>query len=182
MLGDLIDDALDIGSLEAQKMPIRPEKTDLVELLKPLVERFHGPALVNEVTIDVQIDPGIDTTVFVDKGLLRRVIGNLLTNALKYAPPKSTILVCFGAAQNQRVFIFSISDEGPGIPPEEQSMIFDKYAQAKRYAARQERPGRGLGLTFSKMAIEAHNGTISVHSTPGKGTTFTVAIPYADAS
>jgi two-component system sensor histidine kinase/response regulator len=179
MLGDLIDDALDIGSLEAQKMPIHTESTNLIDLLHPLIERFNGAALVNEVTIEVQIDPGFEPTTLVDKGLMRRVLGNLLTNALKYAPPKSTIVVCFAAVPKQGVFMFSISDQGPGIPPEEQSFIFDKYAQAKRYAARQQRPGRGLGLTFSKMAIEAHNGTISVHSTPGKGTTFTVTIPYA---
>ena len=105
-------------------------------------------------------------------------MGNLLTNALKYAPRGSTILVCYGAASKPGGFMLSVSDEGPGVSPEEQRIIFDKYAQAKRYADRQQRPGRGLGLTFSKMAVEAHEGAISVYSVPGKGTTFTIEIPY----
>jgi two-component system sensor histidine kinase/response regulator len=179
MLGDMIDDALDIGSLEAKKMPIKREPTDLADLLSSLLTRFNGAAMVNEVAIELQIDPGLNTIANVDKGLIRRVIGNLLTNALKYAPRSSTILVCASSTSTNRAFVLSISDEGPGIPIEEQGYVFDKYAQAKRYTAHQERPGRGLGLTFSRMAVEAHNGQIKVHSTPGEGTTFTIEIPYA---
>jgi two-component system OmpR family sensor kinase len=74
-------------------------------------------------------------------------------------------------------FHISVSDEGPGISPEEQAIIFNKYELAQLYQDHRERPGRGLGLTFSKMAVEAHNGTISVESTPGQGATFAVDIP-----
>jgi two-component system sensor histidine kinase/response regulator len=177
MLGDMIDDAIDIGSLEAQKMPIRREAVNVVDVLRSLLERFHGAAVISGVNLELQVDTDCQQVAEVDKGLLRRVVGNLVTNALKYAPQNSTILVCYGPAGEQ-AFMLSISDEGPGISPEEQVIIFDKYAQAKRYNAHQQRPGRGLGLTFSKMAVEAHNGTIAVYSTPGKGTTFTVEIPY----
>lgn len=177
MLHDLINDALDLSRLEAQKMPIKRENTDIVALLQSFVDRFQGAAIDNNVRLELEVESSQNPNANIDRGLLGRVIGNLLTNALKYAPSDSRIALSYGAGRSNGNFRITISDEGPGIPLEDQATIFDKYAQAKKHDTHQARPGRGLGLTFSRMAVEAHNGKIWVESEPGHGTTFIVEIP-----
>ncbi|MEP7286742.1 MAG: hybrid sensor histidine kinase/response regulator [Chloroflexota bacterium] len=178
LLGEMISDALDINSLETQRMPINREVTDVVALLHPFVERYQAAAEMSGIQIDFQVAPDAIFTANVDKSLLRRIVGNLLTNALKYAPSDSTITVYYGLGEASNTFRIVVNDTGPGIPLSEQANIFDKYAQAQLHVKQKERFGRGLGLTFSKMAVEAHEGTITVHSTPGEGATFTVEIPF----
>ncbi len=176
-LGDMISDALDISSLESQKMPLRCEKTDLAALSRSLIESFRGAAIQNDVRLDLNIQDSVDTVAHVDPAIIRRVIGNLVTNALKHAPGSSYVAVSIGPGVEPDWLRLTVSDEGPGISPEEQATIFNKYEQAKRYSQRQDRSGRGLGLTFSKLAVEAHHGAISVESTPGSGATFIIDIP-----
>ncbi len=176
-LADMISDALDVSSIETHKMPIRREQTDLVALTKALLDSFRNVALETEVKLDFEVESDFEAYAEVDPSLIRRVIGNLLTNALKHAPNGSQIHIYLGQNSSHDSFCLSVTDEGPGITPEEQKLIFNKYELARLYADRRERPGRGLGLTFSKLAVEAHNGTISVDSTPGKGATFTIDVP-----
>jgi two-component system, sensor histidine kinase and response regulator len=176
-LADMISDALDVSSVETHKMPIRREKTDLVALTKTLLDSFRNAAMETEVKLDFEVENSFDPYANVDPSLMRRVIGNLLTNALKHAPTGSHVMIRLGQNSSHESFCLSVSDHGPGITPDEQKLIFNKYELARLYADRRERPGRGLGLTFSKLAVEAHNGTISVHSTPGEGATFTIDVP-----
>jgi two-component system, sensor histidine kinase and response regulator len=176
-LADMISDALDVSSIETHKMPIRREKTDLVALTKGLLDYFRNAAQETEVKLHLEIESGFDPHANIDPSLIRRVIGNLLTNALKYAPTGSQVRIYLGQNSSEKSFGLSVSDQGEGITPEEQKLIFNKYELARLYADRRERPGRGLGLTFSKLAVEAHNGTISVKSTPGEGATFVIDLP-----
>jgi two-component system, sensor histidine kinase and response regulator len=176
-LADMISDALDVSSIETQKMPIHREQTDLVALTRALLESFRGAAMETDVKLDLQIENGFDPFANVDPSLIRRVIGNLVTNALKHAPASSHIAINLGQNSSHETVCLSVTDQGPGISPEEQTLIFNKYEMARLYADRRERPGRGLGLTFSKLAVEAHRGTISVQSTVGEGATFTVDLP-----
>jgi two-component system OmpR family sensor kinase len=129
------------------------------------------------VRLDLRVDDGFEPMANVDPDLIRRVLGNLLTNALKYTPADSCVRIHLSSDEARNTFCISVSDEGTGISPEEQAIIFDKYELAQLYRDHRERPGRGLGLTFSKMAVEAHHGTISVTSTPGQGATFTIDVP-----
>jgi signal transduction histidine kinase len=176
-LGDMVNDALDVSSLEVQRMPLNCEETNLVALLQSVTDAFRGAATENDVRLDIYIDPELSPQAYVDKGLVRRVISNLLTNALKFAPEHSAITVILESGSEADSVKLSVSDEGPGIAPEDQARIFNKYEQAQRYVDHRGRPGRGLGLTFSKLAVEAHRGAISVNSTPGSGATFTVELP-----
>jgi signal transduction histidine kinase len=177
MLGEMINDALDLSRLEAQNMPIRRESTDIVTILENFVERFHGAAMANGVRLALQVEDGMNRKADIDKGLFQRVIGNLLTNALKYAPEESTITIFYSSGQAPDTLRVGVADQGPGIPPEILPIVFDKYAQAKSYEDRHSRPGRGLGMTFSRMAVEAHSGKIWVESEVGHGSTFIVELP-----
>ncbi len=177
LLGNMLNDALDVGSMENRKLHVELEETDLVDLLQNIVASFEAAALDGEVHLNMEVEPNLDPAASVDRMLIRRIVGNLLTNALKYAPEKTTITVCVESGANSNWLALSVNDQGSGISPDELATIFNKYEQAQRYVDHRGRSGRGLGLAFSKMAVEAHNGKISVHSTLGEGTAFKVEIP-----
>jgi signal transduction histidine kinase len=176
-LADMISDALDVSSSETHQMPVHRKETDLIALTQALLESFRSLAMERNVNLELCIDDDFEAVTNVDPDLMRRVLANLLTNALKYTPVDSQVRIRLRSEDNHKTVSISVSDEGPGISPEEQAIIFNKYELARLYRDHRERPGRGLGLTFSKMAVEAHNGTISVESTPGQGATFTIDIP-----
>lgn len=181
MLGEMIADALDVARFETRKMPMRLENVSTKEMLNSIVDRFRGAAEENDVVIDVQIAENAPALLYVDNSLIRRVIGNLLTNALKFAPKNTSIVVTAAQMDERPAFCLTVRDSGPGIPQEELASLFNKYEQAHRYADARSRSGRGLGLTFSKMAVEAHGGIIYVESTLGAGAAFTVEIPLEPA-
>ena len=108
----------------------------------------------------------------VDPGVIRRVLQNLLSNAFKFAPPEGAVrIVLTSSAGEVRV---AVSDNGPGIAPEYHERIFEKFGQVENS---QSCLGTGLGLTFCKMAVEAHGGRIGVVSEVGHGSTFWLALP-----
>jgi signal transduction histidine kinase len=107
--------------------------------------------------------------------MLRRVLVNLIDNAVKYSPNKGTIIVRVNRKDN--ILHLSVSDNGPGISPPDQAYIFDRFTRVD--ATAHTASGVGLGLAFCKLAVEAHGGTIAVESEgiPGQGCTFHVHIP-----
>jgi signal transduction histidine kinase len=107
--------------------------------------------------------------------MIRRVLGNLVNNAIKYSPRYGQVSVVAG--QQEGNILFSVSDQGPGIPPEYQWRIFDKFARVQYAGAP---TGVGLGLAFCRLAVEAHAGRIWVESTPGQGSTFHFTLPSAE--
>jgi len=127
----------------------------------------HGHDLVNEVPPD-------GLTVQADEDLLRRVVVNLLGNAIKFTPDGGRITL--SAKVDTQGLTFSVVDNGPGIPPEDQARIFDKFGQAAAHRDRRKY-STGLGLAFCKMVVEAHGGRIWVESEVGKGSAFHVFIP-----
>ena len=109
-----------------------------------------------------------------DYSALIRVIGNLIDNAVKFTPAGGhVVLSAHRVANGVR---FSVADTGYGIPPEQHERIFEKFAQAG-IRAEGQRGGVGLGLTFCKLAVEAHNGRIWVESDRGMGATFHFVLP-----
>ena len=112
-------------------------------------------------------------TVRGDAERLRQVLSNLIDNAVKYSPEGGEVRVAT-RAEDGRVEI-SVSDHGPGIPLEQQRLIFEKFGRAK--LGDKTKPGTGLGLFIARSIAEAHGGGIAVESSPDRGATFTLTLP-----
>ena len=168
----LINSLLDLPRLEHRKMPVHTQEVSVDELVNSSLAIVALWATQNRVKIVYEADPQVHT-VIADPDITVRVLVNLLSNALKYSPPDSTITVRARALE-QGLVTFSVTDEGPGIPPEWVEKVFDKYAQVE---ARKEGASTGLGLTFCQLAVEAQKGRIWIESEVGKGTTVLFTLP-----
>ncbi|MDB9463905.1 sensor histidine kinase, partial [Dolichospermum circinale] len=111
--------------------------------------------------------------VLIDKKLLRQIITNLLTNAIKYSPDHN--LVNFSLSREDHQLIFKISDYGIGIPATDQVHLFEYFQRGSNVGTL---PGTGLGLSIVKKCVDLHEGEITFHSELGKGTVFTVILPF----
>jgi signal transduction histidine kinase len=115
--------------------------------------------------------------VWADRELFRRIIINLAGNSVALSPPGSTLTVSGKVADKSDAVVLSVVDEGPGIPRDYQSNIFDKFFQAEKRKQSHEKLSVGLGLAFCKLAVEAHGGSIWVDSEVGRGARFSFSLP-----
>jgi len=172
----MVSNLLDIARLEENKLELIYEKIDPQDIIKESVARIFGLAKIKGLSIveDSLPSEGRDF-LWADRDVLLRVLQNLLNNALQYSPPGETIEIGSKYLKPPKIEFF-VKDGGPGIPPQYQEAIFDKFKQIEKKA-----DGRiyttGLGLTFCKMAVEAHQGRIEVKSDGTKGTCFSFALP-----
>lgn len=169
---ELVSGMLDVSRMEAGKMELHRKMTDIVALAQDAVQVLRPLALGKQLfcnstePVPAQVDPD----------LIRRVISNLLSNALKFTLPGGKVSVTvLRAGNNARV---EVKDSGSGIAPEHHQLIFEKFGQVGQ---RTRVVGSGLGLTFAKMAIDAHRGEIGVISALGQGSTFWFQIPVGPA-
>lgn len=172
----MIETLLDIQRLESGRLVISPSPIAARQLLQDTLEALRGAA--ESAAIQLTLDAPDDLPLLlVDADLMRRVLANLLDNAIKFTPDGGHIKLWARLNEEENAVELGVSDTGPGIPPEAQARLFKKFEQ---HISRQgRRRGSGLGLPFCKLAVEAHGGTISVQSTPGAGTTFTIRLPLA---
>jgi PAS domain S-box-containing protein len=174
MLG-LVNTILDLYKLESGKMQLKREPL----VLTPLVEqifRIESPLAIRREVLLLNNIPFDLPVLNLDQLLIGRVIQNLIDNALRYTPDGGNVEVSACYDPQQRVIILSVHDQGPGVPPEAQSRLFQKFVSCSK-----ER-GTGLGLAFCRLAVEAHNGRIWAESEPGQGTTFLVSLPLDEIS
>ncbi len=169
----LIDDLLHIARIEEGAIQLAPQRVDprafFPELLRDWHVRFESAGARAEVEV------AADTPPFVaDVGLLRRVLGNLLQNAIAHAADPVSVRV--SARRDPEGVLISVADTGPGIPPEYHELIFRKFETVKLQTAPRVR-GSGLGLAFCKLAIDAHGGRIWVQSAAGRGSQFHILLP-----
>ena len=172
VLLDMISELLDISKMEAGQIKLNVQPVDLLELIVKSIDSVSALTDVEQLTIKTrlaEVEP-----VPCDRQLINRVIANLLSNAIKHTPPGGTIIIETRPSTDQ--VTVSVADTGEGIPVEYQRRIFDKFGQIEKPG--EERRGTGLGLTFCKMAVEAHGGRIWVESHPGQGSTFFFTLPY----
>ncbi len=170
-LNELLDDLLDFSRVQSGILTVAPKLSDLAEAMRDSVVSNAGLAeATGRLKLEARIPrrlPGVW-----DTARLRQVADNLIGNAIKYTPGKGTIRVNLAAENGEAVF--SVEDEGIGIPPEHQDRIFGAFERAVeggRFS------GFGIGLYVSKRIVEQHRGQISVRSSPGTGSVFTVRIP-----
>ena len=169
----LINELLDVAKLESGQMSLNLTPISVEERAEAALGEIASLLESRDATIERDFAPDLALT-FADADLMRRVLVNLLSNALKFSPPRCSIRI--GAQNDGDNLQISVSDNGYGIAPEHQKLIWDKFGQAK---ARREnsRVSTGLGLTFCKLVIEAHGGQISLESAPGQGSTFRFTLP-----
>ncbi len=127
-----------------------------------------------DITIEANIPHEIPN-IMGDIKHLQQVFLNIIGNAVKFSAPDSKVIVCAEPDADRTELKFSVSDNGPGIPEEEQSFIFNKYYRTR--GVREHMDGVGLGLNISKHIVEAHGGTIWVTSKVGQGSTFSFTLP-----
>ncbi|MFL6699728.1 MAG: ATP-binding protein [Vitreoscilla sp.] len=166
----LIDDMLDVSQIQHGKLSIRRARCDLAAMLRRVVGEVQGQR--GDVPIMLEAD-GAELVGEWDEFRLEQVVVNLLTNALRYGngkPVRVQLSHLPGAAT------IRVSDQGVGIAPEDRGRVFEQFV---RVGDRMRTPGLGLGLYITRQLVEAHGGTISVESTLGEGSTFTVALPMA---
>jgi PAS domain S-box-containing protein len=171
---DLVDSMLDVSRLEQGEVPIQRTMTPLDELLQAVQEQISPQAMAKKMELTIQPAPE-ETEVWLDHNLMRRVLLNLVGNAIKYTPSNGHVALT--TALTDKALHFVISDDGPGISKADQAHIFDKFSRVDH--STNAPTGVGLGLAFCKLAIEAHRGTITVESEGilGQGSTFHVTLP-----
>jgi signal transduction histidine kinase len=170
-MSELISSLLDINRLEAGEMPVDRQTVDLCEVAADAVRSLGGLARGRDVT---QQAPRGAVASNCDPVLMRRVIGNLLGNALKFTPGSGSIRITVTRREGRPVV--EVADTGPGIPADFVPRVFDKFSQAGEGRSR-KRYSTGLGLTFCKLVVEAHGGQIWVDSKVGEGSTFFFTLP-----
>jgi len=168
---DLVNAVLDVSKMEAGEMRLHLAECDLVRIAADLMSGMQSLKEAREMILDA---PPAPLTVVADGGLILRVIQNLLGNALKFTPSDGWIRL--GIEPDESHVRVTVRDNGPGIPPEYHGRIFEKFGQVEARANRQKY-STGLGLTFCKLAVEAHDGSIGVESEVGKGSTFWFVLP-----
>jgi len=166
----MIGSLLDVSKMGAGAMKLQCEPCDLGALLHAIVAT-HQP-LPDRRTV-LFTAPAAPISLSVDVGLLRRVLQNLLSNALKHTPAGGEVRLSITPALDE--VRIAVTDAGPGIAPEYHQRIFEKFGQVEDRA---NRVGTGLGLAFCKLAVEAHGGRIGIDSAAGHGSTFWVALPW----
>jgi PAS domain S-box-containing protein len=167
----LIADLVDIASIEADKLAIERQPMDPVITVGRALTLFELPAGERGLTLrpnGVEHLPTLDA----DDGRLLQVFANLIGNAIKFTPSGGSITV--GAEVNEAAVVFSVTDTGPGIPPDQISQVFERRW---RGTAKGTDPGSGLGLAIARGIVEAHGGRIWVESTVGAGSNFQFSIP-----
>jgi signal transduction histidine kinase len=169
-LADLIGDVLDTSRIEAGTFSFSFSDVDLAELLRDVVAA--ADLAQDEVRVTAQVN-GTLPRVRGDRDRLRQIVQNLVDNAVKYSPAGAEVRVTAGTDDGHvRV---AVSDDGPGIPLDDQKLIFDKFGRATVEGG--TKPGTGLGLFIARSIAEAHGGSLDVDSAPAHGSVFTLELP-----
>jgi len=172
---ELLEDILVIGKIEANTLPFQPVSLNLEKFCRQLVEEQqlndsnqHPIAFKNE---------GSNCNAQMDEKLLRQILGNVLSNAIKYSPIGSAVSLHL-KCQNQEA-IFQVEDRGIGIPQADLERILETFYRATNVGTIS---GTGLGLAIVKRAVELHGGKLAIDSQEGSGTIFTITLPLISPS
>ena len=170
MMG-LISELLDVSRIETNRLQIHRQPIPWIDFIEKRVSAFR----VQHQTRTIRFDVGApESTISVDPDRMRQVVDNLLSNALKYSPEGSDIDVQVVSAGGK--LTTSVSDHGIGIPEDELPHLFERFHRARNVSSRYY-GGLGLGLYIARAIVEAHDGSITVRSEEGSGSTFTLTLP-----
>jgi signal transduction histidine kinase len=167
-----LNDLLDVTQIEAGKLNLNLESVDLDDLLRETVHR-HARMAAPKGT-QVLLEPDSTGQVTADPTRLRQVVDNLISNAVKYSPPGSTVKV--SVQQTEEGWRVNVQDQGPGLTAEDRQHLFQDFARLSARPTGGEK-SIGLGLAITRRVVEAHGGKIGVDSEPGQGANFWFTLP-----
>jgi two-component system sensor histidine kinase/response regulator len=174
----LIDNILDVSKMEDGRFKLECESINIPSLFRELIDEHKGEAVAKQTKTHSLVEDNLPQ-VKADINIIRRVLENLVSNALKSVRDNGEIWLMADFEEVADSVRVSVADNGYGIPPEYLGKIFDKYEQV-RMKKKGITHNTGLGLTFCKMAVETHGGKIWVESEPGKGSTITFSLPVSN--
>ncbi len=171
----LINDFLDVSMIESGKIDLKPQEVDFPKYLEELCKMSRLLAQAKSITLDLKINTPLPK-VWIDPNRIEQVINNLITNAIKFSMPNTTIIL--QAFADGKKITVSVSDQGQGIPASELPKMFQYFGRTKVQPTAGE-ASTGLGLAIAKRIVEAHGGKIWVESQEGKGSAFIFTIPVS---
>lgn len=171
-LSRMIDNLLDISRLESGRVKIKLQSIKLNPLIQEVIHNLDVEAQEKHIHFKIKL-PEVLPSATADPDMLEQVMYNLLDNALRFA--KEQVEIC--AQCNDSAIEVTVTDDGPGIPTEEISTLFNKFIQVRRPIGGSGYKGTGLGLAICKQILQVHNGKIWVESSPGSGARFHFTLP-----
>jgi signal transduction histidine kinase len=175
-LAQLINDVLDLARVESGRIDFRPEEFDVADVVTEVADAVRGLATDRRITLSSRVDPAIGPVVL-DRGKLKQVLYNYLSNAIKFTDDGGRVAVR-AVPEDDRSFRLEVADTGIGIAPEDVKRLFVEFQQLDSSRSKQY-PGTGLGLALTRRIVEAQGGRVGVESTPGVGSTFYATLPRA---
>jgi signal transduction histidine kinase len=164
----LINDILDLATIEAGYMVLETSRVEIFDMLKTVLALTRGRARSRELAIELSCPPDIGA-IAADERRLKQALFNLISNAIKFTPPGGAIRI--EAERREGELLLTVADSGIGIPPCDQARIFRKFERGM------PRSGAGLGLSLVKSLIDLHGGAVTIDSAEGRGTTITCRLP-----
>ena len=168
----LVEDLLFLSQNQPGELAVELRSADLADIAASVVEEMRPEA--QRKHIDLAFSAAAVPRLAVDPARMAQLLGNLISNAVKFTPAGGKVEVSLGMDEDRAVL--SVADTGVGIPAADQERIFERFFRTA-IATRQVIPGTGLGLAIAKDIVEAHHGTIAVDSDEGRGSTFLIRIP-----
>ena len=169
----LVNQLLDLSKIDAGKLKLHIEETELIHFVRQIVSNYDAMAKSKKIHLTFYYDIK-ELTTYIDKEKMATVINNILSNAFKFSPENAYIIVHI-STEEDRFATITIRDRGPGIAKDETERIFDRFYQSEKTTLK-GRKGTGLGMAIAKELMVLHHGKITVHSQSGEGSTFKLYI------
>jgi CheY-like chemotaxis protein len=168
----LINDILDLSKVEAGQMELHLERTSVATTIDVVLSTVEPLAAQKKITVEGAADP--DLYMVADPGKLKQMLLNLVSNGIKFTPPGGRVTIA--GRRDEKTIEIAVTDTGIGLTEADLALIFQEFKQLDQGSDRQQE-GTGLGLALTKRFAELHGGTVTVQSSKGKGSTFTLRLP-----
>lgn len=171
----MIGQVLDLSRIESGRLDLKPVAGDYAAFARERVEFFAELGRSRQVTVSLTVEEGLPPVAF-DPDRVEQVLGNLLSNGLKFSPAGGRLEVAISRSAGE--VATRVTDQGPGIAVEEQRLLFQPFRKGSEQPVQGEK-GTGLGLAIARRIVEGHGGAIRVESAPGRGASFVFTLPLA---
>jgi heavy metal sensor kinase len=177
-LSRIADDLLLLARADVGQLPLARERICLNQAVADVVDLYTP--LAQEQGIELKVVEGPEVWLYADGARIRQLLGNIIDNAVKYAGDGSHVRVALTTAKGRA--LLTVTDDGPGIAPQDLPHVFDRFYRADRSRSSRAAGGAGLGLPICRMIAELHGGDIHLDSSPDRGTSVTVSLPLVNAA